>query len=170
MGAGATPAVTFRPIRPDDEPFLYRVYASTRDEELRPVDWTPAQKTAFLLQQFQAQHAFYQEQYAGARFEVILLDDQPIGRLYVARWSDEIRIVDIALLPEHRGTGIGSGILQSLLAEAASAGKPVRVHVERLNPARRLYDQLGFLPIEDKGVYWLLEWRPPTVAPDGVRP
>ena len=161
-----TPTVAFRSIRPDDEPFLYRVYASTREEELRPVDWTPAQKAAFLLQQFQAQHAFYQEQYARARFEVILRDGEPIGRLYVDRRDDEVRIVDIALLPEHRSTGIGSGILRSLLAEAAGAGKPVRVHVERLNPARRLYDRLGFVPIEDKGVYWLLEWRPP---PEEIR-
>jgi ribosomal protein S18 acetylase RimI-like enzyme len=159
---GDTPAVTFRPIRPDDEPLLYRVYASTREEELRPVPWTPAQKAAFLLQQFQAQHAFYQEQYARARFEVILRAGEPIGRLYVDRRDDEVRIVDIALLPEHRSAGIGSGILRSLLTEAASAGKPVRVHVERLNPARRLYDRLGFVPIEDKGVYWLLEWRPPS--------
>jgi GNAT superfamily N-acetyltransferase len=128
------------------------------------VDWTPAQKAAFLLQQFQAQHAFYQEQYKDTRFDVILQEDEPIGRLYVARWRDEIRIVDIALLPEHRGTGIGTAIVRGLLAEAAAVGKPVRIHVERLNPARRLYDRLGFVPIEDKGVYWLMEWRPPAGA------
>jgi GNAT superfamily N-acetyltransferase len=154
------PAVAFRPIASDDAPFLYRVYASTREEELRPVPWTAAEKDAFLHQQFQAQHTYYQEHYEGARFEVILRDGQPIGRLYVARWADEIRIVDIALLPEHRGAGIGSGVLRGLLAEAAAAGKPVRIHVERLNPARRLYERLGFLPVEDKGVYYLMEWRP----------
>ena len=68
--------------------------------------------------------------------------------------------MDIALLPEHRGAGIGSAVLRGLLAEAAAAGKPVRIHVERLNPARRLYERLGFAPIEDKGVYYLMEWRP----------
>jgi GNAT superfamily N-acetyltransferase len=154
------PAVAFRPIAPDDAPFLYRVYASTREEELRPLPWTAAQKDAFLRQQFQAQHTFYQEHYEGTRFEVILRDGQPIGRLYVARWAAELRIVDIALLPEHRGAGIGTAILQGLLAEAAAAGKPVRIHVERLNPAQRLYERLGFVPIEDKGVYYLMEWRP----------
>ena len=154
------PAVAFRPIGPDDDAFLRRVYASTREEELRPVPWTPSEKEAFLRQQFEAQHAFYQERYTGTRFEVILQDGQPIGRLYVARWSDEIRIVDIALLPEHRGAGIGGAIVRGLLAEAAAAGKPVRIHVERLNPARRLYERLGFVPIEDKGVYYLMEWRP----------
>jgi GNAT superfamily N-acetyltransferase len=159
-GVAEGPTVAFRPIRPDDEPFLYRVYASTREEELRPVPWTAAQKEAFLRQQFQAQHAFYQEQYAGARFEIIVRDGQPIGRLYVARWDEEIRIVDIALLPEHRGAGIGTGILRDLLAEAAAAGKPVRIHVERLNPARQLYERLGFVPVADKGVYYLMEWAP----------
>ena len=160
MGGRATPPVTFRPIRPDDEPFLYRVYASTREEELRPVPWTAAQKEAFLRQQFQAQHAFYQKQYASARFEIVLRDGQPIGRLYVARGDDAIRIVDIALLPEHRGAGIGTGILRDLLAEAAAAGKPVRIHVERLNPARHLYERLGFVLVADSGVYCLMEWAP----------
>jgi ribosomal protein S18 acetylase RimI-like enzyme len=155
----ADPIVAFRAIRLEDAPFLFRVYASTREEELRPVAWTPAEKAAFLRQQFEAQHAFYQEQYADARFEVILRDGEPIGRLYVARWPDEIRIVDIALLPDHRGAGIGSRILRDLLAEAAAAGKPVRMHVERLNPAWRLYERLGFVPVEDKGVYVMLEWR-----------
>lgn len=154
------PAVAFRPITPDDAPFLYRVYASTREEELRPVPWTAAEKDAFLRQQFQAQHTFYQEHYEGARFDVILRDGQPIGRLYVARWAGELRIVDIALLPEHRGAGIGTAILQGLLAEAGAAGKPVRIHVERLNPAQRLYERLGFVSVEDKGVYHLMEWRP----------
>jgi GNAT superfamily N-acetyltransferase len=154
------PVVTFRPIEPGDAPFLCRVYASTREEELRPVPWSAAEKDAFLRQQFQAQHAYYQEHYDATRFEVILRDGRPIGRLYVARWKDEIRIVDIALLPEHRGAGIGTAILQDLLAEAAAAGKPVRIHVERLNPARRLYERLGFVPIEDKGVYYLMEWQP----------
>lgn len=158
MGDGA--AVALRPIGPGDEPFLCRVYASTREEELRPVPWTAAQKAAFLRQQFQAQHAYYQERYTGTRFDVILRDGEPIGRLYVARWDDEIRIVDIALLPEHRGGGIGTAILRSLLAEAAAAGKPVRIHVERQNPARRLYERLGFVPIADKGVYYLMEWTP----------
>ncbi len=132
--------------------------------------WTPAQKAAFLRQQFQAQHAFYQEQYAGARFEVILLDGEPVGRVYVDRRDDEVRIVDIALLPEHRGAGIGSGILRSLLAEAAAAGKPVRIHVERHNPALRLYERLGFVRLADTGVYYLMERTPggragPTQGP-----
>ncbi len=158
--ATATMNVTLQPIQPGDEEFLYRVYASTREAELALVDWDAAQKEAFLRMQFTAQHQYYQEHYAGAAFQLILVDGQPAGRLYVARWPDEIRIVDIALLPEYRSAGIGTALLKELLAEGARAGKPVSIHVERFNPALRLYERLGFTPVADKGVYLLLECSP----------
>ena len=94
--------ITFRPIRLDDEPFLSQVYASTRLEELAVTDWNDEQKAAFLRMQFVAQHKFYQDNYTETDFLVILQDDTPIGRLYVACWQEEIRIVDIALLPAYR--------------------------------------------------------------------
>src|SRR5919206_320030 len=128
-------SITLRPIRADDEAFLLNVYASTRLDELAPLSWTIAQQMAFLTQQFTAQHQHYQTHYADANFDVIMLDGQPVGRLYVARWEDEIRLIDIALLPEYRNAGIGSGLLNDLLAEATQVGKPVRIHVEKLNPA-----------------------------------
>src|SRR5215468_8153976 len=152
--------VSFRPIRSDDAAFLYEVYASTRTEELALVDWDEAQKAAFLQMQFAAQHQFYQERYTQTDFLIILHDTVPVGRLYIARWQDEIRIVDIALLPPYRHTGIGTAILRDLLAEAAVAHQPVRMHVEKFNPALRLYARLGFAPIEDKGVYLFMEWAP----------
>ena len=158
-------AVTLRPIEPGDEEFLYRVYASTREEELAVVDWNAAQKDAFLRMQFTAQHQYYQEHYAGAAFQVILADSQLAGRLYVARWPEEIRIVDIALLPEHRNAGIGTALLKDLLTEGAQRSKRVSIHVERFNPALRLYQRLGFTPIADKGVYLLLEWSPENTSP-----
>lgn len=157
--------VTFRPIHPDDEDFLYTVYASTREDELAPLGWDEAQKTAFLQMQFAAQHRYYQEHYSNTTFQVILQDGHPIGRLYVGRWENEIRLVDLAMLPAYRGGGIGSGIVRNLLAEAVAAGKPVRLHVERLNPARRLYERLGFVRIADKGVYDLMEWCPRSDPP-----
>lgn len=152
--------IRFRPIVPSDDPFLAQVYASTRREELAVTDWNDEQKATFLQMQFTAQHKFYQENYTDTDFLIILQDDTPIGRLYVARWKDEIRIVDIALLPAYRGTGIGTTILQDLLAEAGAAGKPVRIHVERENPALRLYQRLGFVIVEDKGVYLFMERAP----------
>src|SRR5215470_2828664 len=152
--------VSFRPIRPDDAAFLYEVYASTRTEGLALVDWDEAHTAAFLPMQFAAQHQFYQERSTQTDFLLMLRDAVPVGRLYVARWQDEIRIVDIALLLPYRHAGIGSAILRDLLAEAAAAHKPVRIPVEQCNPALRLYERLGFVSIEDKGVYLFMEWSP----------
>ena len=155
-----SPAVSRRPIGPEDAAFLARLYASTRSEELAPTGWTDEQKAAFLQQQFDAQHRWYQEQYQGASFEVVLVDGQPAGRLYVARWADELRLVDVALLPEHRGRGVGSELIAEVMREARDAGKAVRIHVERWNAALRLYERLGFRLLEDRGVHLFLEWRP----------
>ena len=123
--------------------------------------WDKKQKDAFLRAQFDAQDRWYHENYTGASFDVVLVDGKRAGRLYLNRGDSEIRIVDIALLPEHRGKGIGSALLRDLLAEADAAGKRVTIHVERLNPALRLYERLGFSVAEDKGVYLFLE-RPPA--------
>ena len=119
--------------------------------------WDDAQKDAFLRSQFDAQDAWYRENYIGATLDVVVIDGGPAGRLYVHRGPSEIRIVDIALLPEHRGGGVGTSLLRDLIAEADEAGKSVTIHVERLNPALRLYERLGFSLAEDKGVYLFLE-------------
>jgi ribosomal protein S18 acetylase RimI-like enzyme len=151
-----------RPVEPGDREFLYRVYASTRTEELAVVPWGEAQKDAFLRAQFDAQDRWYGEHYTQATYHVIVVDGEPAGRLYLHRGETEIRIVDIALLPEHRGNGVGTSLLRNLLAEADANGKRVTIHVERLNPALRLYERLGFSVAEDKGVYLLLERLPAT--------
>ena len=152
------PPASLRPVVPEDREFLFQVYASTRTEELAVVPWTPEQKEAFLRMQFEAQDRYYRQQFPDASFQVVLVDGRPAGRLYLARATDEIRIIDIALLPADRGRGVGTGLLRDVLAEGASAGKPVRIHVERFNPAIRLYERLGFVMAEDKGVYLLMEW------------
>jgi ribosomal protein S18 acetylase RimI-like enzyme len=107
--------------------------------------------------QFDAQATWYAAHYEGATFDVVVVEGEPAGRLYVHRGEREIRIVDIALLPEYRGRGVGTSLLGKLLAEADLAGKSVTIHVERLNPALQLYQQLGFSLAEDKGVYLFLE-------------
>lgn len=151
------PGVTLRPIRDDDMELLCRVYASTRWEELAPVPWTDEQKLAFCRSQFEAQHAFYQANYPGAAWLVIEREGVPAGRLYLHRREKEIRLVDIALLPEHRNFGVGGALVREVIEEGNAAGKPVRIHVEKNNPALRLYERLGFAPIVDKGVYHLME-------------
>jgi ribosomal protein S18 acetylase RimI-like enzyme len=153
--------VVLRPVRASDEPFLLCVYAGTRAEELAPVPWTPEQKAAFVAQQFAAQTAHYAQHYAGMSADVILVDDEPAGRLLVARWANEIRIVDISILPEVRGRGAGTVLLRRLLDEAAAVGKRLSVHVERENRAVGLYERLGFRPVGEHGVvYLLMAWDP----------
>jgi ribosomal protein S18 acetylase RimI-like enzyme len=162
--------VALRPVRTSDEPFLLRVYAGTRAEELAPVPWTPEQKAAFVAQQFAAQTAHYAQHYAGMSADVILVDGEPAGRLLVARWADEILIVDISILPELRGRGAGTVLVRRLLDEAAAVGKRLSLHVERENRAVRLYERLGFRPVGEQGVvYTRMEWDPVSRAVDQVK-
>lgn len=159
----AYPGVTFRPFGPEDMEFLFQVYASTRMDEMAIVPWDDNQKADFLNMQFNAQHTYYQEHYKGAAFDLILLDGEPIGRLYLTQWEDEMRVIDIAILPEYRNRGIGRAIYDDIMAEAKAAGKTVSIHVEQNNPARRLYDRLGFRPEGDEsGIYVLMVWHPDT--------
>ncbi len=161
----AAPPVRRRPIRDEDLEFLLALYASTRDEELALTDWSEETKQAFLRQQFEAQHRHYAERYPGAELALLIAGDEPIGRLYVARWEREIRLMDIALVPAWRGRGLGGRLLRELQAEAEATRRKLSVHVEIFNPARRLYERLGFRKVGETGPYWLLEWRSPRDAP-----
>jgi ribosomal protein S18 acetylase RimI-like enzyme len=153
-----TEAVTLREKTEQDAEFLYSVYASTREEELAQVGWDAGQKEHFLRGQFEAQRQCYESNYPGAEFQVILVEGKAAGRLYVDRRANEIRIMDIALLPEFRGQGIGTGLLKSILAEGQRTHRLVSIHVEVFNPAIRLYERLGFTKVALNGVYHLLEW------------
>ncbi len=158
----AAAGLTFRRISEADMKFLSRVYKSTRTEELALTTMSDEAKAAFLHMQFRAQHAHYQKHYPEADWLVIARDGEDIGRLYIERWPTQHRIIDISLLPEFRGAGAGEALLRDLMDEAASAGKAVSIHVEKMNPAMRLYLRLGFQLEEDKGVYDLMRWTPPS--------
>jgi GNAT superfamily N-acetyltransferase len=155
------PAVGFRPANDADQQFLCTLYASTRADEMSQVDWPEEQRDAFLQMQFNAQHRYYHEQFPAASYLVVERNGEAIGRIYLDRRSDELRLIDIALMPKARNQGLGKALLLDLLDEAQANGLPVRIHVERFNPARRLYLRLGFMQIEDQGIYQLMEWRPP---------
>lgn len=152
--------LVLRPMIDADLPFLERVYASTRAEELAQTDWSEAQKATFLSFQFQAQHQHYTTHYHDAQFFVIERAGVAVGRLYLHWRKDELRIVDIALLPEARGQGLGGVLLGNLMTRAETEGKSVSIHVEQMNPAMRLYVRLGFERIGEHGIYHLMEWRP----------
>jgi ribosomal protein S18 acetylase RimI-like enzyme len=152
--------LTFRPMTQADLPFLSRVYASTRTEELSVVPWSDEQKAAFCAAQFEAQHAHYQQTYSGADWLLVVHGGEAVGRLYLVEWEREHRIIDIALLAEYRGKGFGSAIMCDLLDMAADNGKAVSIHVEQFNPAQRLYQRLGFSKIGEHGVYELMRWLP----------
>jgi len=119
--------------------------------------WPQDKQEEFLRMQFSAQHQYYQQHYSEASFELILWGGETVGRLYVSRWTKEIRIVDIALLSQFRGKKIGSQLMQEFFTEAKQKKIEISIHVEKNNPAIKWYQGLGFQAIEDKGVYLLMQ-------------
>jgi ribosomal protein S18 acetylase RimI-like enzyme len=159
--------LTLRPAQPADEPFLFELYASTRAEELTAWGWDAAQRDLFLKLQFNGQQQHYRTHFAHADHSIVELDDQPIGRLIVARSEQEIHLADLIIQSAHRGSGIGTALIRALLAEAARSGKIVRLSVLRTNRATRLYQRLGFSIVADSETYVLMESRPlPPDTPD----
>jgi len=156
--------VTLRPVGPDDNDFLLQVYASTRADELALVPWTSEQKQMFLGSQFAAQQDHYAQKYPAARHDIILANDRAVGRLYVARLDQEIRIVDITVLPAERNLGIGGYLITELLDEAQRDGKVTRIYVEEFNPSLRLFERLGFAVTEQQGIHLLLQWTPGSTS------
>jgi ribosomal protein S18 acetylase RimI-like enzyme len=153
-------SVTLRVSTPDDQEFLFAVYASTRDEELSLWGWDENQERAFLEMQFRAQSQQYGMCYPEADSSVILFDDRPVGRLLIDRAGPDITLVDIALLPEYRNRNIGTALIQSLLKEAADAQKNVALHVLRASAAARLYERLGFTKVDEDAVYLEMKRTP----------
>ena len=153
----AAPAL--RPEGPADGPFLLEVYASTRREELEATGWPAAMREAFVRMQFNAQQQGYRAAFPRAEFAIILLDGQAVGRIVIDRAGNEFRFVDIALLPEHRGRGLGTALIQNLQREAAAAKKPVRLSVLKGERAFRLYQRLGFEKTGEADLREQMEWR-----------
>jgi len=154
--------LSFRAICAGDQSFLAQLYASTRAAELAAVPWSDAEKQTFLLAQFQFQHRYYQEHFPVARFDVIEWAGAAIGRVYVNIENNNIRLIDIALLPEYQQRGIGTFILRDLMQQASQLGGYLRLYVELNNPAYLWYERLGFVAIGTNGVYQQMEWSSVT--------
>jgi len=159
------PALTLRPERPEDEAFLFALYASTREEELARVGWDAATRVRFLDAQFRAMRQGYRGMFPEAEFAIILLDGRPVGRAVVDRSGEALHLVDLALLGPERNRGIGTRLLRQWTGEAAQANRPLRLRVLKGSRARSLYDRLGFMQTGDDGLYEGLEWRARDGAP-----
>jgi len=179
-------ALSIRPANPADEPFLYALYASTRAAELASWGWDAALQTQFLQLQFRAQQQHYaaypnpvhwilEHQAPNGQIPAAALGTQqlvqPIGRVLLSFCSDEIRLVDISLLPEFRSRGLGAALVGWVQAQARAEGKALRLHVAPENRARNLYERLGFQIIEDRQSHLFMEWlTPPTAAAERKEP
>jgi ribosomal protein S18 acetylase RimI-like enzyme len=152
--------IELRDVCTADYPFLLEVYASSRAEEMALVPWNDEQRRSFLAMQFGAQDSHYRERFPQAGYSVILRDGLPVGRFYVLRKPDQIRVLDLTILPAYRNGGIGTQLLRDLIAEATQSGKSVRIYLETFNPSLRLFERLGFNSIAQEGINFLLEWRP----------
>ena len=150
--------ITLRPAQEPDDEFLLRVYGSTREQELAQVPWTAEQKQQFVRMQYEAQKNHYAAQHPQASHDIICVQGIAAGRLYLDRSGEKFHVLDITLLPEHRNRGAGSFLLGQIMAEAREAGKPVSIYVETFNPSLRLFQRLGFTPIQQEGFHLLLQY------------
>jgi ribosomal protein S18 acetylase RimI-like enzyme len=154
--------ISLRPVADADLPLLFQLYASTREMELAQVPWGTEQKQAFLEMQFAAQLHAYAASHPQAAHDMICVDGEPLGRLYLDR-SEDFHILDITVAPACRNQGIGGEILRRIIAEAEFAGKTVSIYTETFNPSMRLFERVGFRQKSVDGFLVLLE--KPTLAP-----
>ena len=147
-----------------DLPFLMQLFAASRADELAIVPWTDDQKRGFLIQQFGAQRAHYYTHFPDTAFDIVELHGKPIGRLYLDERRTRVHIIDIALMPDSRDAGLGTALLTAIQDYARARGKGVDIFVERYNPARTLYDRLGFTVIREEDVYLEMDWAPDRVS------
>lgn len=156
LNAAAGLGISCRRFTEDDLPFVAALYASTRREEVAATGWPAEIQQAFLAQQHEAQHSHYSVHFADADWLILERDGEAIGRLYLREEPEQVHVIDISLVPESRSQGIGGAVLRDVLDRARAVGKAVTIHVEKHNPARRLYLRLGFETVEDCGIYDLM--------------
>ena len=155
-------SIALRPTGSDDEEFLLRVFASTREAEREAADWSDAEWDAFIRTQFSCQKEHYEQHFPTAERRIVLRDNEPAGQIWVWRTGTQIRLLDLAILSSHRNAGIGSHLIRELQDEATASGRPLYHMVERDNRAAlRLYERLGFVVFDEQGMHLQMEWRPP---------
>ena len=153
--------LTLRTVTPEDDAFLLALYHSTRERELSQAAWQDGQRESFVRWQFDLQRREYDVRFPDARYQLIVIDDESAGRIWVGEDEEQIRLLDIALLPQFQNRGAGTILLKDLMRESKGAGKFLRHMVFVLNDnAHRFYERFGFVMIEDLGAYKHMEYRP----------
>ena len=154
-----TAGLSLRSVGPEDQKLLLVLFESAREKELALVAWNADRRRNFIETQFRAQQQHYQKHFPHRDHHIVMLNGKPAGMTDIARSAEEIRVLDIIILPEHRNAGIGTELMRNLMSEADQLGKTLRLCVEKFNPACSLYTRLGFSVTEDTGVHYLMERR-----------
>jgi GNAT superfamily N-acetyltransferase len=163
------PKVVLRPVEPADDEFLLRVYEGTREQELNQVTWQEGQREYFVRWQFDMQRQEYHTRFPNAQYDLILVDGNPAGRIWVGSDETQIRLLDIAVIPEYQNQGVGTFLLHQLMDQATAEAKPLRHMVFLLNDnALRFYERLGFEVFEDLGGYKHMQWLPSTYSKEST--
>lgn len=149
--------IVIRDAGDKDVPFFEELYFKTRRDEFAALGWDENQLAMFLPMQFNFQTQSYKMQFPDALISVIEYGGKAVGRLIT---TEEIRLVDIAVLPESRNHGIGSFVLNRLLNEAKGKGKFVDLQVLKTNvSAIRLYERFGFEKTGENELYFMMRRR-----------
>jgi len=151
--------LTLREVSSLDEEFLLDLYRSVREAEMAMVPWTDEQRLAFVRHQYAAQRNHYRTEYPAAQHSILLKDDVPVGMLYIDFTQADVKIMDLIISPSSRNLGIGSSLLKVLQSEASRLQKPITVFVDQQDRSIKLFDRLGFKPVEEQGMHILLEWK-----------
>jgi GNAT superfamily N-acetyltransferase len=162
-----TADILLRPVGPGDREFLGNVYACTRAAEMAMVPWTEEQKQAFVRMQFEAQERDYHARFPDAEYSIIVHEERDAGRLYLVRSGAGLHILDVTVLPEFRGCGIGRSVVTRLQQEAQQRPCPLTMYIEGFNPALALFERFGFRKASEDGLHVLLQWLPSTAPKCG---
>jgi ribosomal protein S18 acetylase RimI-like enzyme len=144
-------ALKFRPATPDDEEFLYQLLKATMRGYVDQIwgwdeDW---------------QRAYFHMRFDPAKNQIVVLDDQDVGVISVEWREDVVHLCTLFILPEYQGRGIGTQLISALQAAASREGLPMTLRVLKVNPAKRLYERLGFMVVEEDEARYVMKTTPP---------
>jgi ribosomal protein S18 acetylase RimI-like enzyme len=155
-----TDEIFLRPVRNDEEDFWREVFCDSVSDHFSSLEMTENDLDNLLEMQFQAQNLDYRTNYPNASNDVILFNETKAGRVIHSTEHGDLHLIDLAVLSEFRNLGIGTKILKWLFGKSLRTRLPIRFYVEKMNPAFRLYEKLGFKVVTDVTSHFQMEWRP----------